>query len=146
MAGFAGIVAAIRHRDLGRWAHEDRILLRMLLTASGMAVLFALLPAVLFEAHLPEPAIWRAASASLMVWQTAIAVHRVRQFRAVGTQAPLPRLLYAWVSGIVVLQALNVFLGVSWPYLLGVFGVLANAFSFFLVLLLGGAGGEKAAP
>jgi len=146
MAGFAGIVAAIRHRNIGRWAHEDRILLRMLLTASGMAIVFALLPAVLVEAQLPERAVWRAASASLMVWQTAIAVHRSRQFRTAGTAAPLPRLLYAWVAGVVVLQALNVHLGASWPYLLGVFGVLANAFSFFLILLLGRAGGEHAAP
>jgi len=137
MAGFAGIVAAIRHRDIASWAHEERILLRMLLIASAMAISFALLPAVLTEARLPEPTVWRVGSLSLMVWQAAIAVHRSRQFRAGGTASPIPRLLFAWITAILLLQALNIFLGVSWPYLLGVFGILVNAFSFFLILLLG---------
>jgi len=62
MAGFAAIVVAIRHRDISRWAQRERILLRMLLVASGMAVAFALLPAVLREAQLAETAIWRIGS------------------------------------------------------------------------------------
>lgn len=103
MAGFAGIVAAIRSRDVSSWAHEQRILLRMLLIASAMATSFALLPAVLSEAQLPEPAIWRIGSLSLMLWQIGIAVHRARQFRAGGGAAPLPRVLYAWVTAVVLL-------------------------------------------
>ena len=57
IAGFAGIVAAIRHRDIASWAQAEQILLRMLLTASGMKISFALLPAVLSEAGVPEPTI-----------------------------------------------------------------------------------------
>ena len=140
MAGFAGIVAAIRHRDIASWAQEERILLRMLLVASGMAVTFALLPAVLREARLPEPTIWRAGSAALVAWQAGIAAHRSRQFRAAGVVSPIPRALALWVGGVIVVQASNVILGLSWLYLLGVFGVLVNAFSFFLILLLGRAG------
>ncbi len=145
MAGFAGIVAAIRHRDISSWPHVERILLRMLLTASAMATTFALLPALLTEAQLPEPLKWRIASVALMVWQAAIAAHRGRQFRAGGTRSPVSPLLYAWIAVILVLQALNIVLGVSWPYLLGVFGLLVNAFSFFLILLLGRTGEEDAA-
>ena len=145
MAGFAGIVAAIRHRDIAKWEHEERILLRMLLVASGMAITFALLPAVLAEAQLAESTIWRSGSMSLMIWQIGIAAHRSRQFRAGGKGSPVPRLLYAWVAGIIVLQALNVVLGLSWPYLLGVFGILVNAFIFFLILLLGRIGEDDAA-
>lgn len=117
----------------------------MLLVASAMATSFAMLPAVLAEARLPEPAIWRIGSVLLLVWQAAIAVHRARQFRATGMPSPVPRLLYAWVAGILLLQALNVALATSWPYLLGVFGVLVNAFSFFMILLLGRSGAERAA-
>lgn len=145
IAGFAGIVAAIRHRDISRWAHEEQILLRMLLTASGMSISFALLPAVLAEAHLPEPTIWRIGSASLLVWQIGIWVHRSRQLRAVGTARATPMVLRAWVLVAVVLQALNIELGTSWPYLLGIFSILLNAFTFFLILLFGRATGEQGA-
>lgn len=138
MAGFAGIVAAIRHRDISTWAREERILLRMLLTASAMAVSFALLPAVLTEGRVPEPTVWRVGSFTLLVWQAWIAVRRIRQFRAGGVPSPVPRTLFAWITAILLLQGLNVGLGVSWPYLLGVFGILVNAFTFFLILLLGG--------
>lgn len=140
MAGFAAIVVAIRHRDISRWAREEQILLRMLLVASGMAVAFSLIPAALREARLAEPVIWRIGSVSFIVWQTAIVVHRVRQFRAAGRPSPVPRLLYPWITFVVALQALNVILAAPWPYLLGVFGLLVNAFSFFWVLLLGKAG------
>lgn len=145
MAGFAGIVAAIRHHEIASWPQEERILLRMLLVASAMAVSFALLPALLTEARLPEATRWRVLSACLLVWQSGIAWHRARQFRAGGTPSPVPRLLYVWVAGILLLQGLNIALGVSWPYLLGVFGILVNAFSFFMLLLLGRAGRQGAA-
>jgi len=101
MAGFAGIVAAIRNREISRWPHEQRILLRMLLIASAMSVTFAMLPAVLAEARQPEPSLWRASSLALLVWQAAIAVHRQRQFRSGGTASPVPRILYLWVTSIV---------------------------------------------
>lgn len=140
MAGFAGIVFAIRNRDLSSWAREQGILLRMLLVASAMSTSFAMLPALLSEVGLPEADVWRTASAALMLWQAGIAWHRARQFRAVGRVSPVPRVLFVWVGCIVVLQAINVFLGLSWPYLLGVFGILVNAFSFFLILLLGSPG------
>jgi len=121
MAGFAGIVAAIRHRDIATWSHADRLLLRMLLVAAAMAITFALLPAVLAEAGLPAPTIWRTGSLSLMLWQIAIAARRSLQFRARRLALPFSRLLYAWVAGIISAQTLNLFLGASWPYLLGIF-------------------------
>ena len=145
MAGFAAIVVAIRHRDISRWAREEQILLRMLLVASGMAVAFALLPALLRQAELAEPVVWRIGSASLMVWQAGIAVHRTRQFRAAGRPPPVSWLVYSLVTLILTLQALNIVLAAPWPYLLGIFGLLVNAFSFFWVLLLGRAGDRDAA-
>jgi hypothetical protein len=61
----------------------------------------------------------------------------VRQFRESGTQSPIPRIVYAWIAAMVLLQAFNVVLGVSWPYLLAIFALLVNSFVFFLILLLG---------
>lgn len=108
----------------------------MLLVASGMSFAFALLPALLSEAGLAQREVWRACSAALLVWQTAIAVHRNLQFRRTETGPPFSRLVYVWVGGIVLLQALNLALAASWPYLFGVFGLLVNGFVFFLALLL----------
>jgi hypothetical protein len=146
MAGFAGIVAAIRHRDLSLWADEERILLRMLLVASGMAITFALLPAVLREARVPDGVIWRVGSGTFMVWQAGITVHRVRQFRAADRPIPLPRILFVWVGLLIALQAFNLWLGATWPYLVAIFGLLVNAFSFFWVLLIGRGGALAPAP
>jgi len=62
IAGFAGIVAAIRHRDPSSWADKDRLLLRILLVASAIAVVFAWLPAVLHEAGIRSHALWQISS------------------------------------------------------------------------------------
>ena len=137
IAGFAGIIAAIRQRNITHWPVEQRILLSMLLIASAMAVLFALLPALLVEAQVPRSTIWRIGSALLLVWQVGIFGHRTRQFRASALPAPVPRFVAAGAVFIVLLQALNLKLCTSWPYLLGVFGMLVSGFSFFMVLLLG---------
>ena len=44
--------------------------------------------------------------------------------------------LSTWLGSLILIQALNLFLAVSWPYLLGVFGLLVNGFLFFVRLLL----------
>ena len=137
IAGFAGIVAAIRHRDIDRWALEEQILLRMLFTASGAAICFALLPAVLSEAGLPGPTIWRAGSISLLLFLFAIGAGRTRQFRKAGLVPKLPRAMPVWVICSALLQALNIHLEASWPYLVGTFLIVLNGFTFFLMLLFG---------
>lgn len=137
IAGFAGIVAAIRHRDPSAWASEERLLLRMLLFASGMAILFSWTPAVLSEAGLEPQTIWRAASAAMLVWLVSSVIHRTRQTRSLDNDRLVPRVAIVWNVAIILLQIANVFLAQSWPYLLGIAGILTNAFLFFLVLLLG---------
>lgn len=136
MAGFAGIVAAIRQRALTRWPPEQRLLLEMLVVASAAAITFAFLPIVLAEAGLAPSRIWRIGSASLIAWYVGIAVFRIRQVGRTSVAVPLGRSFAAWVVFLTVLQALNLGLGLSWPYLVGIFGLLANGFIFFLRLLL----------
>jgi len=137
IAGFAGIVAAIRNREIATWPQDEKLLLRMLLIAAGMAATFALLPALLTEAGVPEATIWRLGSLALFAWQAAIAVRRVRQFRSYGNPNPLPRVFAVWVALYTAAQIPNVVLAAAWPYMLGVFGILVNSFGFFMVLLLG---------
>lgn len=139
MAGFAGIIVSIRERNISRWPRVQRILLQMLLTASASAVAFALLPAVLAEAQVPPPTIWRIASLSLLIWQLGIAAYRTRQLRRGGASGPAPRVIRIWIPVILLLQTLNLVLCAPWPYLLGVFGILGNGFTFFVFLLLGNA-------
>ncbi len=137
LAGFAGIVAAIRNRDITHWGENEQLLLRMLLTASGVAVCFALLPAVLHEAGLPESVVWRAGSIVLIFWTIAVAVRRSQQLRNVGSAPSMPLALPASTATSFLFQILNIYLGTSWPYLLGVLGIIVNGFIFFLLLLFG---------
>jgi len=135
VAGFAGIIATVRQGRIARWPHEPRILIEMLLTASASAIVFALLPTVFTEADISEPDTWRVGSLCILVWQLFFAVFRTRQFKASGVRTRAPLWLLAWVSLIVICQAVNIFLCVSWLYLIGVFGILGNGFMFFVHLL-----------
>jgi hypothetical protein len=146
IGGFAGIIAAIRQRNVSHWPPNQRLMLRMLLTASAVAVLFSLAPWLLAEGGLPQPVVWRLCSGSLLVWQSGITVYRRRQFRNLGTSVSVPRLLYILLAVNLALQAINLVLAEAWPFLLGVVSVLAYGFTFFLKLLFWGAGdGDEAA-
>jgi hypothetical protein len=137
IGGFAGIIAAIRQRNVEDWPLDQRVLLQMLLVASAVAASFALLPAVLADAGFSPPTMWRIASSLLLTWILGIAAYRVRQFRQLEVGRDFPRLLAVLVGVGAILQCLNLALATSWPYLVGVFGVLVNGFSFFLLLLFG---------
>lgn len=149
IAGFAGIVAAIRQRDPSLWGPVHRLQLQMLLGASAAAILFGFLPGVLRESSLEPPVLWRVGSGLQSVWIAGIALFRTRQARsysvsAVSDVAGWPTSL--WMSSIGALQLLNLVLGEAWPYLVGVIGILVNGFVFFLRLLLGGSSRAGEAP
>jgi hypothetical protein len=145
IGGFAGIIAAIRQRNVSHWPADQRLLLQMLLTASAVAVLFSLAPWLLAEAGLPQATIWRLCSGSLLMWQSGIVVHRRRQFRNLGLSVSTPRLLYILLAVNLLLQAINLVLAEAWPFLVGVVGILANGFTFFLRLLFAGTGDSEEA-
>jgi hypothetical protein len=78
IAGFSGIVAAVGRRREGQWDPMDQLLLRVLLLASGIAILFSFLPFTLIE--LMEPRlVWRILSGLLAAWVLGIAIIRTRQ-------------------------------------------------------------------
>jgi hypothetical protein len=135
IGGFAGIIAAIRQRGVNHWPSEQRILLMMLLTASAATVLFSLAPLLLNEVGVPQSISWRLCSGALLLWMAGISVHRNRQFQSFTHPVAFPKMMYVWMIVLVVLQAINIFLGESWPFILGVVGILGNGFIFFLLLL-----------
>jgi hypothetical protein len=139
IAGFSGIVAVFG-RDTGDWSNADRLLLRMLLTASASASIFSFLPFVLLEAGIDQTLCWKSASGALIAWTFGVAIYRYRQLKKVGVSAP-----EMWSSrsisllGVVtiLLQILNVAAyGEAWMYLIGVLFQLAVAFGTFVRLLL----------
>lgn len=141
IAGFAGIIAAIQHRDLTDWSPRHRILMQILFFSSAMAIVFALLPSALASAGLPEPTIWKLGSAGLLAWYVGIVPYRIKQSRRLGVQYSLPRAFVLWVLAPAILQVYNLTTpGLLWPYLFGIFSLVVNGFSVFLLLLMGGGG------
>ena len=62
----------------------------------------------------------------------------MQQGRRLGLSNTVPKMFFLWNA--VVLggaQVLNLALGLSWLYLIGVYGILVNGFVIFLRLLLG---------
>ena len=135
MAGFAGIIAAVRQRDVTSWNPHHRVLLQMLFTSSGAAVLFSLIPSILVEGGLTKETTWRAGSALLFAWFVAAPGYRLYQARRPDVRFPISRGVMVFIIPLLCLEFVNIFRGESWPYLLGVMGILTNGFATFLDLL-----------
>jgi len=137
IAGFAGIVAAVRQRRLDHWSKEQVLLLQILFTASAAAIVFGLLPPFLVEAGLRESVVWKVSSGVLTCWIVCAIGFRMHQSRRFRVPMPIPRHVSVWGTVSVAMQIFNiVHEGASWPYLFGVFGLLLNGFSVFLVLVM----------
>ena len=139
IAGFSGIVAAVGRRSPGSWTADDQLRLRVLLTSSASAGLFAFIPFILFETGLSAPVCWRLGSAAQVVWFVGIFVYRRRQALQAGASDPA-KLAPIWLVFIVVVgagQVVNaVYAALSWVYIVGVVFQLVLAFSAFTALLL----------
>ncbi|MGD8280769.1 MAG: hypothetical protein PVF69_06410 [Gemmatimonadota bacterium] len=140
IAGFSGIVAAVGRRSEGHWTDADQLRLRILLTASGVALVFAFLPFVLVDLA-GEQLVWRAASALLAIHMGGISAYRVRQASVAGIIEAIG--LRWWTLGLQAVVALlllvNAFYWASASvYVLGVLWGLLIAFLAFVSLLLGG--------
>ena len=138
IAGFSGIVAAVGRRNPGSWTAADQIRLRILLTASAAAGLFAFLPFILFEAGLSDPVCWRVGSGAQAAWFISVSAYRLRQESLTGVSAGIATKGGLVVIGVVLVAQLAnaVYAAQSWIYLLGVVFQLFIAFSAFVALLL----------
>lgn len=137
VAGFAGIVAAIRQRRLSTWPAEQLILLQILFTASAAAIAFGLLPSFLVEVGIAEHLVWKTGSVAIFCWIVGAVWFRARQSRKHGVRQQIPKYILVFGSIALVLQIYNIaVLGEAWPYLFGITIILVNGFSVFLILVL----------
>ena len=138
IAGFSGIVAAVGRRGAGSWTPDDQLRLRVLLTASGVAGIFAFLPFIILDTGLDPRLFWRLGTGAQVAWSVAITLHRRRQAARMGAAlyAPLPALLAFYLPALGVLVFNTAVLGAAWPYVLGVLMQLSVAFITFARLLL----------
>lgn len=137
IAGFAGIIAAIRQRSVTSWPAQQLIMLQVLFFASAAAIVLSLLPAVLTEAGLDEDTVWCICGGALTAWITIAGSYRAIQSRSAGVTLPLPRPVLTLGAIAVILQVYNI-LGPrdAWPFLAGLIALVVNGFSMFLLLLL----------
>jgi hypothetical protein len=144
IAGFSGIVAAIRRRSIAGWPPGQRIMLQILFFASAAAIVFSLLPPFLFEAGIDPGLGWKISGLLLTAWIVLASGFRVAQSRAETVPMPIPRGVMVFAAVAVFLQLYNLTgEGRAWPYLVGVVALLANGFSMFLLLLLGSQDDES---
>ncbi len=138
IAGFSGIVAAVGRRGAGNWNEVDQLRLLILLTASGVSLLFAFLPFVLID--LMEPAlVWRLASGLLGSYFVGIVTYRVRAAAGIGGaraigMTPIRMTLQAVVVSVLFANAF--WFASPSLYVVGVLWGLAIAFLSFVGLLL----------
>ncbi|MBW2292906.1 MAG: hypothetical protein JRG89_19555 [Deltaproteobacteria bacterium] len=138
MVGFAGIVAAVGRRGAGDWNPLDQLRLRILLTAGGVAGAFAFFPFVLLDTGLAPELCWRIGTGVMALWFIGIRIYRQRQATRMGLTPfmPLPFFLIVHLPIIMALAINTIWLGDSWPYVLGVVLQLFTAFITFVRLLL----------
>jgi hypothetical protein len=139
IAGFSGILAAVGCRGAGHWTEADQLRLRILLTSTGIALVFAFLPFLLID--LIDPSlVWRVGSALQVVWTVGILIYRARQVSiaplAGAAIRPGPGRLILQIAVSSMLIANAVWFASSSVYVLGVLSGLVVAFMTFVDLLL----------
>ena len=151
-AGFAGIVAVFRQRDLEEWAPVDAVRFRFMVECSLMTILFALLPFVFHHLGASPTATWSACSGLMAAAVTAllvIASFRIGYLRseASGFSPALLRFVQAGTLltlALLVLNALRIgFTAEFGPYLAALAWLLVASGINFFRLLLFGVGGSR---
>jgi hypothetical protein len=151
-AGFAGIVAVFRQRDLVEWPPLDATRFRFMVECSLTTILFALLPFVFHHLGASPTATWSACSglmAATFAGVFVIASFRMRRLRSQGS-GPSPALLRfvqavtLLTLALLVLNALSIgFTAEFGPYLAALAWVLAVSGLNFFRLLLFEVGGNR---
>jgi hypothetical protein len=151
-AGFAGIVAVFRRRDLEEWAPLDATRFRFMVECSLANILFALLPFVFHHLGASPTLTWSACSglmAAALVGLFISGSFRVRRAgsQGAGVNLALLRFLQAvtlLTLALLVLNALRIgFKAEFGPYLAALAWLLAASGVNFFRLLLFGVGGSR---
>jgi hypothetical protein len=138
IAGFSGIVAAVGRRGAGHWTAGDQLRLRILLTASGMSLVFAFLPFVLVDVLEPARS-WRLGSGLQALYFFGISIHRFRQASAGGIASAIGisrSRAIVQAAAVLMLVANASWYASASLYVLGVLWSVFIAFMTFATLLL----------
>ncbi|MEJ2132860.1 MAG: hypothetical protein P8Y95_14845, partial [Gammaproteobacteria bacterium] len=113
-AGFTGVVAAFGRGSAAPWTLGDRLRFRVMLSTSLAALLFALLPFILFHLGVRGESLWTLSSVFLAAYLlgSAIVDMRVYRTRRTSNSSDSPSRLVAIVVGslgfgAMVMQCLN---------------------------------------
>jgi hypothetical protein len=148
-AGFAGIVAVFRQRDLAEWAPVDATRFRFMVECSLTTILFALLPFVFHHLGASASITWSACSALMAAAVVGLLISgsfsvRYLRSQASGFSPALLRFLQAGTLltlALLVLNALRIgFTAEFGPYLAALAWVLVGSGVNFFRLLLFGVG------
>ena len=133
IAGFAGVIAALKYSEIHTWPIGDVVNFQVILTASASAIFFGFLPAILSVANVAESDIWRYASVvAAIVISIGVSARLVQLRKSGGT---LWRMM---LEGAVIwgLSVGNSFLGFVWPYFAMLVLMLGYAFLSFVSVVV----------
>ncbi len=145
IAGFAGVVVAVRNESVHNWGRVEKFWLRLLLVNSILPLTFSMV-GLLFLAIKPvSPATWRwcsgFAALFLFPYATMIFINLLRfasgQLKAAGGGRFTSYALFALLTAVCLLQLYNVTtLAAFWPYFGAIVSMLLGAMYQFVRLIL----------
>ena len=136
IAGFGGIVAALKKQDSSAWGQEESIRFRFLLTASGASALFCAIPMILAIGEIAEPMNWQISSGVVALVGTIAGSFRSYQLR--GTLAS--KFALAQTILMVTFALVSMYIGLAVLFIALVTCFLMIVFATFVNLVLKLAG------
>jgi hypothetical protein len=135
LAGFAGIIGALKSNAGSIWTDQHRLLFQVLLASSGLNLLLAATPFLVNS--IPEMipfGVWNSSSLVGALLCTFAAILRTRQLRRIGASV---RPIFIMVVPVILSYCANIYFGYTWAYLLLLTLGLAIAFVMFVQLIVG---------
>lgn len=145
IAGFAGVVVAVRNESVHNWGRVEKFWLRLLLVNSILPLTFSMVGLLILAIKPVQPATWRWCSGFaaffLLPYATMILINLLRfapgQLKAAGGGRFTSSLLFALLTAVSLLQLYNVTtLAAFWPYFGAIVAMLLGAMYQFVRLIL----------
>jgi hypothetical protein len=145
IAGFAGVVVAVRNESVHDWGRVEKFWLRLLLVNSILPLTFSLVGLLFLAINPVPPATWRwcsgMAALFLLPYATMIFKSLLRfapgQLKAAGGGRFTSYTLFALLTAVSLVQLCNVAtLAAFWPYFGAIVSLLLGAMYQFVRLIL----------
>jgi hypothetical protein len=145
IAGFAGVVVAVRNESVHSWGRVEKFWLRLLLVNSILPLTFSMVGLLVLAIKPVQPATWRWCSglAALFLFPYATIIFRSLlrfapgQLKAAGGGRFTSYALISLLTAVCLLQLYNVTtLAAFWPYFGAIVSMLLGAMYQFVRLIL----------